>query len=129
MLGRSQLTTIVPVVDVERARLFYEEKLGIGEGSRTAEGGLHYRTGDGSFELSPRKEPTRNPYTVMSFEVPDVEREVKDLETRGVAFEDYDQPGLKTVGHVCLLGSEKAAWFKDPEGNILCIHEGSKSQQ
>lgn len=129
MLGRSQLTTIVPVVDVERARLFYEEKLGIGEGKRTAEGGLHYRTGDGSFELSPRKEPTRNPYTVMSFEVPDVEREVKDLETRGVAFEDYDQPGLKTVGHVCLLGSEKAAWFKDPEGNILCIHEGAKSLQ
>lgn len=127
MLGRSQLTTIVPVVDVERARQFYEERLGIEGGTRTAEGGFHYRTGDGSFELSPRKEPARNPYTVMTFEVPDVEREVKDLETRGVAFEDYDEPGLKTVGHVCLLGSEKAAWFKDPEGNILCIHEGSKS--
>ena len=42
---------------------------------------------------------------------------------RGVVFEDYDLPGLKTVGHVCVLGSEKAAWFKDTEGNYLCIHE------
>ncbi len=128
MLGQSQVTTIVPVVDVERARRFYEEKLGLSPGERTADGGLHYRAGNGAFELSPRKEPTKNPFTVMSFEVPDVEREVKDLETRGVAFEDYDLPDLRTVGHVCVLGSEKAAWFKDPEGNILCVHEGSKSR-
>jgi len=40
-----------------------------------------------------------------------------------VVFHDYDLPGLKTVQHVCVLGSEKAAWFSDPEGNILCLHE------
>lgn len=125
MLGQSQLTTIVPVVDVDRARRFYEEKLGLAPGERSAGGGVRYRTGAGSFELSPRKEPARNPYTVMSFEVSDVVREVKDLASRGVAFEDYDLPDLKTVEHVCVLGSEKAAWFKDPDGNILCVHEAS----
>ncbi len=123
MLGRSEVMTIVPVVDLERARKFYEEKLGVGPGERVADGGLHYRTGGGGFALSPRQEPARNPYTMMSFEVGDVESEVKELEGRGVAFEDYDLPNLKTVGHVCVMGSEKAAWFKDPEGNILCLHQ------
>lgn len=127
MLGHSHVTTILPVVNVDRARRFYEEKLGLGPGERTPDGGRLYRTGDGSFELSPRKEPTRNPYTAMSFEVPDVVREVRELETRGVAFEDYDLPDLKTVEHVCVLGSDKAAWFKDPEGNILCVHETSRT--
>jgi catechol 2,3-dioxygenase-like lactoylglutathione lyase family enzyme len=127
MLGQCQVTTILPVVNVDRARRFYEEKLGMRPGERTGEGGVLYRAGDSSFELSPRKETTKNPYTAMSFEVADVDREVKDLEGRGVKFEDYDLPDLKTVGHVCVLGSEKAAWFKDPEGNILCIHETSKT--
>lgn len=45
------------------------------------------------------------------------------LEGRGVTFEDYDMPGLKTVGHVCEFGTEKAAWFNDPDGNVLCIHQ------
>lgn len=125
MLGRSNVTTILPVVNVDRARRFYEEKLGLSAGERTADGGMRYRTGDGSFELSPRNEPTHNPYTAMSFEVGDVAREVKDLAARGVAFEDYDLPDLKTVDHVCVRGTEKAAWFKDPEGNILCVHQGS----
>jgi hypothetical protein len=48
---------------------------------------------------------------------------VASLAARGVVFDDYDLPGLKTVNKVCILGSEKAAWFKDTEGNILCIHE------
>jgi catechol 2,3-dioxygenase-like lactoylglutathione lyase family enzyme len=128
MLGQCHVTTILPVVNVDRARRFYEEKLGMRPGERTGEGGVLYRSGDSSFELSPRKEPTKNPYTAMSFEVSDVEREVRDLEGRGVKFEDYDLPDLKTVGHVCVLGSEKAAWFRDPEGNILCIHEATKSR-
>ena len=59
----------------------------------------------------------------MSFEVPDARAAIDDLTARGVTFEDYDFPGLKTVNKVCILGSEKAAWFKDTEGNILCIHE------
>jgi hypothetical protein len=55
--------------------------------------------------------------------VSDITQEIRDLEARGVAFEDYDLPNLKTVGHVAVMGNEKAAWFCDPEGNILCIHQ------
>jgi hypothetical protein len=60
---------------------------------------------------------------VASFEVPDVVGQVRELEQRGVRFEDYDLPDLKTVDHVCVMGAERAAWFKDPEGNVLCIHD------
>ena len=59
----------------------------------------------------------------MSFRVDDILAAIAELKARGVAFADYDLPGLKTVEHVCVLGSEKAAWFADPEGNILCLHE------
>ncbi len=71
----------------------------------------------------PRPGSTPSQYTVMSFEVPDIESEVADLESRGVTFEDYDTSELRTVNHICSLGSEKAAWFKDTEGNYLCIHQ------
>ncbi|MCY1559257.1 hypothetical protein D9M68_962770 [compost metagenome] len=55
--------------------------------------------------------------------MPDIAASVEKLKRAGVVFEDYDFPDLKTVDHVCVLGSEKAAWFKDTEGNFLCIHE------
>jgi catechol 2,3-dioxygenase-like lactoylglutathione lyase family enzyme len=125
MLTQSRMTTIVPVVDVQRARRFYEDKLGLAPTGTLGDGSVLYRGASGELALSPRKEPARNPYTALSFEVDDIAREVRDLEARGVAFEDYDLPDLKTVGHVCVLGAEKAAWFKDPDGNVLCIHEGA----
>jgi hypothetical protein len=73
--------------------------------------------------LFPKPEGTRAEHTAVSFRVDDIVSEIRDLESRGVKFQDYDLPGFKTVGHVCVLGSEKAAWFNDPEGNILCLHE------
>jgi catechol 2,3-dioxygenase-like lactoylglutathione lyase family enzyme len=128
MLTHSRVTTVLPVVNVDRARRFYEEKLGLQGGEPRPYGGIAYHlSGDSTIELSPRNEPTKNEYTAASFEVEDVEREVQDLEGRGVRFEDYDVEDLKTVNHVARLGEEKAAWFKDPEGNILCIHEGSSA--
>ena len=62
-------------------------------------------------------------HTTASFEVEDISASIAQLSGRGVDFEDYDLPGLKTVDKVCVLGGEKAAWFKDPDGNILCLHE------
>jgi hypothetical protein len=69
------------------------------------------------------EEGTQSSDTVLTFEVDDVYSEVQDLEGRGVGFLDYDLPDLKTVDHVCVMGDEKAAWFADSEGNILCLHE------
>jgi len=73
--------------------------------------------------LFQRGTPTKADHTAVSFAVEDIGAAIRELESRGVVFHDYDVPGLKTVEHVCVLGSEKAAWFSDPEGNILCLHE------
>jgi hypothetical protein len=59
----------------------------------------------------------------MSFEVADVAAEVQNLESHGVGFEDYDMPDLTTVDHMATMGNDKAAWFKDPDGNVLCVHQ------
>ena len=71
----------------------------------------------------PGADATPTGRTEISFEVADIVAEIAELEENGVVFADYDLPGLKTVEHVCVLGSEKAAWFEDPDGNVLCLHE------
>jgi catechol 2,3-dioxygenase-like lactoylglutathione lyase family enzyme len=123
MLRGTRITTMLPVVDMERARKFYEGSLGLQPEGLRPDGKFVYRCGDALLALFPRGAPTKAEHTAVSFEVDDVAVEVDELTRRGVRFEDYDYPGLKTVNKVCVLGSEKAAWFKDPEGNILCIHE------
>ena len=73
--------------------------------------------------LFPKPEGTKAEHTALSFRVADSRSSIAELEGRGVVFADYDLPGFRTVEHVCVLGSEKAAWFNDTEGNILCLHE------
>jgi catechol 2,3-dioxygenase-like lactoylglutathione lyase family enzyme len=118
------MTTILPVKDLARARDFYENKLGLEAQGMQADGKYLYRTGGGAaLALFPKAEGTKAEHTAVSFLVRDIVDEIRELEGRGVTFHDYDLPGFKTVGHVCVLGSEKAAWFNDSEGNILCLHE------
>jgi catechol 2,3-dioxygenase-like lactoylglutathione lyase family enzyme len=123
MLTTCPVTTILPVVDVERARTFYSETLGLRDLGSTGDGKRLFETASGTLALLQKPEPTKADHTALSFEVPNVADAVRDLSARGAVFEDYDFPGLKTVNKVCILGSEKAAWFKDTEGNILCVHE------
>ncbi|HEY2093174.1 MAG TPA: VOC family protein [Thermoanaerobaculia bacterium] len=123
MLASSRVTTILPVVDAERARDFYSRVLGLRDLGPSADGKYLFELNGGLLALLPKTEPTKAEHTALSFEVRDERKAVDDLTARGVLFEDYDFPGLKTVNKVCILGSEKAAWFKDTEGNILCIHE------
>ena len=123
MLANAPLTTILPVMDLARARAFYEKKLGLTGGREKPDGKYEYPVGNGVLALFQRGTPTKADHTAVSFAVRDITAAIRDLESRGVVFHDYDLPGLKTVQHVCVLGSEKAAWFSDPEGNILCIHE------
>jgi hypothetical protein len=80
--------------------------------------------GDARIALITKPEGTKAEHTALSFEVHDIEQAIAELKDKSVVFEDYDFPNLKTVAHVCILGSDKAAWFKDSEGNYLCIHEG-----
>jgi predicted enzyme related to lactoylglutathione lyase len=123
MLANAPLTTILPVMDMTRARAFYEKKLGLTGGSSKPDGKYEYPVGNGTLALFQRGTPTKADHTAVSFAVRDITAAIRELESRGVTFHDYDLPGLKTVEHVCVLGSEKAAWFSDPEGNILCLHE------
>jgi catechol 2,3-dioxygenase-like lactoylglutathione lyase family enzyme len=117
------MTTILPVKDLQRAREFYEKRLGLEPVGLQQDGKFLFRCNGAELALFPKPEGTKAEHTAVSFEVEDIVREIADLERRGVAFHDYDLPGLKTEGHVCVLGAEKAAWFGDTEGNILCLHE------
>ena len=123
MLTNSKATAMLPVVDMGRARKFYEETLGLPRGQARPNGETLYQAGGTAFALYPRSTPTTADHTALSFEVKDIAAEMRALRSRGVRFEDYDLPGLKTVEGVCVLGAERAAWFRDPEGNTLCIHQ------
>ena len=124
MLANSLVTTVLPVMDMKRAGDFYEHKLGLKPGEMKPDGMLVYTCGGGAtIALYLKEGGTKADHTAVSFEVQDIEATIKALEANGVVFEDYDLPELKTVNHVCVMDSEKAAWFKDTEGNYLCIHE------
>jgi catechol 2,3-dioxygenase-like lactoylglutathione lyase family enzyme len=124
VLNTAPTTTILPVKDMNRARGFYEKTLGLKPLGFAADGNFMFAcAGRSTIALIPKPQGTKAEHTALSFEVEDVVKEIKELKQRGVVFEDYDLPGFKTVNHVCVVGSDKAAWFKDPEGNILCVHE------
>ena len=123
MLSDASVTTMLPVKDMDRARAFYEGSLGLQPGGFKPDGKFVYRVGGSTLALFPKPEGTKADHTAISFRVDDIATSIASLKRKGVAFEDYDFPGLKTVDHVCVLGAEKAAWFKDPEGNYLCLHE------
>lgn len=119
----TEVTCMLPVKDMARARRFYDDSLGLQAVGGKPDGKFVYRCGGAEIALFPKPEGTKAQHTALSFRVANIGDAIAQLKSRGVAFADYDYPGLKTVGHVCVLGSEKAAWFEDTEGNILCLHE------
>lgn len=123
MLSSASVTTMLPVIDMQRARGFYEQRLGLTPGGLKTDGKFVYEVGGATLALFPKPEGTKAEHTAISFRVSDIGASIAALKKAGVVFEDYDLPGFKTVEHVCVLGSEKAAWFKDTEGNFLCLHE------
>jgi catechol 2,3-dioxygenase-like lactoylglutathione lyase family enzyme len=124
MLSASVVTTILQVSEAAPSVEFYRDRLGLSYVGRNSEGQEIFTLGGGaSLALMPDPGATPTGRTEISFEVSDIAAEIRELRERGVTFADYDLPGLKTVEHVCVLGSEKAAWFEDPDGNVLCLHE------
>lgn len=129
MLANSDVATRLPARDLERARRFYAEKLGL-EPVEERPGGLLYRCGSGSFALFASAGGASGDHTQMGWEVADIEATVAALRARGVVFEEYDLPGLETVNGIAHVAGnypskgsigEKGAWFKDSEGNLLGI--------
>ena len=123
VLKGTQISCMLPVIDIERARRFYGEQLGLEPVGPKLSGKFVYRCGGTELALFPKAGGTKATHSTLSFQVGDITAAIRALEARGVVFADYDLPGFKTVDHVAVLGSEKAAWFQDPEGNILCLHE------
>jgi catechol 2,3-dioxygenase-like lactoylglutathione lyase family enzyme len=129
MLEHSNVATRLPAQDLARARAFYAEKLGLNPVEERP-GGLLYKCGSGFFALFESAGSPAGTHTQMAWEVADLEATVAVLRARGVAFEEYDMPGLRTVGGIARVSGnypskggvgEKAAWFKDSEGNLLGI--------
>jgi len=117
-------TTILPSARPDASRAFYSDVLGLPFRGTAADGKLLFGlAGGGTLALIEKADGAQAEHTAISFEVADIGAAIQDLQSRGVVFDDYDLPGLQTVDHVCVLGAEKAAWFKDPDGNILCLHE------
>jgi predicted enzyme related to lactoylglutathione lyase len=122
-LSWSPVRPTLPAVDLERAKSFYEEKLGLVAMPLDIPGLAMYHAGNGTALVLYQREVTKADHTVASFEVADIHQAVSDLRTRGVVFEEYNLPHIKTVNGIAAWGREKAAWFKDSEGNIIGLNE------
>jgi catechol 2,3-dioxygenase-like lactoylglutathione lyase family enzyme len=129
MLDRARVATRLPTQDLERARRFYAEKLGL-EPAEERPGGLRYLPDGGEFVLFASTGGAPGTFTQMAFEVDDLDAVVTALKARGVAFEEVDAPGMQTVEGIAEVegnypskhsSGERAAWFRDSEGNLLGI--------
>jgi catechol 2,3-dioxygenase-like lactoylglutathione lyase family enzyme len=127
MLANARVATRLPAQDLERARRFYAEKLGL-EPAEERPGGLLYRFANGEFALYTAAGSSPGTFTQMGFEVDDLEAVVTELKRRGVVFEEVDVPGLETTDGIAEVQGnypskggkgERAAWFRDSEGNML----------
>lgn len=120
MLSNSLAVTTVAVTDLDRAKRFYQEQVGLKLLDETP-AGFRLGAGKGS-QLSVRRGQPNIGQTVAHFEVDDLDAVVRNLTSRGVAFEEYETP--KTVNFIAQVGPARGAWFKDPDGNVLGVREG-----
>jgi catechol 2,3-dioxygenase-like lactoylglutathione lyase family enzyme len=134
MLKDGDVAARIPAQDLERARAFYSSKLGL-DPVEERPGGLRYRCGTGYFTLFQSTGSASGEHTQMGWEVEDIEATVSELRRRGVKFEEYDFPGLSTVGGIAEIdgnypskhaSGERGAWFRDSEGNLLGIGQTVK---
>jgi catechol 2,3-dioxygenase-like lactoylglutathione lyase family enzyme len=129
MLKDGDVATRLPAQDLDRARAYYAEKLGL-EPVEERPGGLRYQCRSGEFVLFASAGTASGTHTQMAFTVDDIDAVVAELRGRGVVFEEYDLPGLRTVGGIAEVAGnypskggkgERGAWFHDSEGNLLAI--------
>lgn len=121
MLGSAQLAAFVPTTDGERARQFYVDALGLGFVSDD-QFALVLDANGITVRVSKVGEFTPQKFTVLGWEVLDIEKAVTDLEEKGVSFEKYGFPGQDKRGIWTVPGgAAKVAWFQDPDGNVLSV--------
>ena len=126
MLDACKISAVVCSTDLARSQEFYETKLGLTLSPETIPNHLLFEGADGtSLLVYGRPGPSLADHTQVRFWSSDVEADVRELDERGVTFEEYDFPTLKTVGHIATTaGIGRSAWFKDPDGNIFAVAGG-----
>jgi predicted enzyme related to lactoylglutathione lyase len=123
MLKNVPIVPYIPVADLARARKFYEERVGLKPKEQYA-GGVIYECGNGSWVfMYPSSGAGTSRASTAFWAVDDVAKEVAELKSRGVVFEEYDMPGIRTENGIASGGGAKTAWFKDSEGNILAVSQ------
>jgi catechol 2,3-dioxygenase-like lactoylglutathione lyase family enzyme len=124
-LAEAGIVAIVPVTDVEAAIRFYGETLGLELQERRDDlpenREAEFRAGQGTLLVYESVGAGKSRATVAGFRVADIDATVAELRSRGVAFEDYDMPDLKTENGIVTIGDLRAAWARDPDGNIIAI--------
>ena len=124
MLGKTDPTPMIAVKDLDRARAFYEETLGLTTIETLGEEVVSMKSGDTRIDVYRSEFAGSNKATALSFNVDDIATEVTNLKDKGVMFEHYDKmDGLTLNGDVYEGEGMKTAWFKDPDGNILSLIE------
>jgi len=118
MFDQSRVAAMLPAQDLERAKAFYQDKLGLTPTQMP--GGLLYQMASGTgFSVYLSGGKSAGSYTQLYIEVSDIDQAVRELKAKGVKFEEYDTPMLKTVDGIADIGGSKAAWLKDSEGNLI----------
>jgi predicted enzyme related to lactoylglutathione lyase len=126
MLNDSKVTANIPAGDLNRARDFYADKMGLTPAQEVMPGEvLIYKTAGGTeFQIYRTDYAGQAGHTIAQWHVADLESEVHDLKAKGVTFETYDMPGVKWDGEIASMeGMGRAAWFKDSEGNTMCLDQ------
>ena len=125
MLSKRRISAVLCSTDLVRSQEFYEQRLGLTLSPETIANHLLFEGTDGTTLLVyGRPSATAADHTQVRFWTSDVEADVRELAARGVVFEDYDFPTLKTVDHVATTpGIGKSAWLKDPDGNTLALFQ------
>jgi extradiol dioxygenase family protein len=121
MLGDNDAIATIPVKDIDQARKFYQDTLGLMTGPSREPDVLTCKSGSSSVLVYKSEHAGTNEATAATWAVDDVESLVSALKEKGVTFEHYDFPDTRLEGDVHVSGSMKAAWFKDPSGNILAV--------
>ena len=122
MFNQSRVAAMLPAQDLERAKAFYRDKLGLTPTQDMMTGVLYQLGGGTGFGLFLSAGKSSGTHTQLAFEVEDVLAAANDLKARGVKLEEYDTPELRTVDGIADMGGGfKGAWFKDSEGNLIAV--------
>lgn len=124
MFATRTATAMIPVTNLARAKRWYEAKLGLTPSEDLGEMGARYKLAGVTAFMYPTSFAGTAQNTMMSFDCPDLVADMAALRARGVTFEDYDMPGLKTENGLAEFDGLKNAWAKDSEGNILAFVQG-----